>query len=72
MKRPGIPKAAPTSEGDAFGRVLDLAEAVAAIRIAAESETHPLTLPAGAVAKITEAHQALLAAHRIIEEAIQS
>lgn len=66
----GISKVAPETARETYGRVLDLAEAVAALRIAACSDLHPLDLPEGAVARLVEAHQALLEAHRLIEAAI--
>lgn len=47
--------------------MLDLADATNAVRVAALSHTHTLQLPDVAVARLVEAHQALLAAHRAIE-----
>lgn len=62
-----IPKSAPADLLTAYGRVLDLADAISAVRVAAQSHSHTLQLPDAAVAKLIEAHQALLAAHRSIE-----
>lgn len=69
-KTAGIPKAAPATAQDAYGRILDLADAVNALRVAGVSELHTLNLPPAAVEKLMEAHQALLAAHREIEKSI--
>jgi hypothetical protein len=65
-----IPKAAPETTREAFGRVLDLAEAVSGLRMAGMSSSHPLELPAEAMEKLVEAHQALLAAHRVLEASL--
>jgi hypothetical protein len=71
MARPvGIPMAAPTTTRDAYGRILDLASAVGALRVAASSELHSLKLPPEAIVQLVEAHQALLAAHRAVEETL--
>lgn len=67
-----IPHAAPDSPLGAFARVLDLADAVRGLRIAAESETHDLYknggLPKDAVSFLVAAHQDLLEAHRVIQD----
>jgi len=67
-----IPKAAPKGILQAYGHVGDLCDAVGAIRVAATSELHELggLLPDTAIAKLIEAHQALMASHREIEEAL--
>lgn len=54
----------------AYAAVLDLSDAVGAIRVAAISGTHTLDLPHEAVAHLVEAQQALLAAHREIEKTL--
>ena len=69
MAKPAaVLKAAPSTTLEAYARVLDIAECVAALRTAGASELHPLGLPAEALTKLVEAHQALLAAHRAIEQ----
>ena len=74
LKNSYIPKAAPETPVEAYRRLLDLVGAVGGLRIAAQSDTHPLHLAGGlpeeAVRKIVEAHQALMAAHRIVEGAL--
>lgn len=71
MKRPvGISKVAPTTVLEAYGRVLDLSDAVGGILTAALSDGHDLTLPPAAVEKLREARQALMAAHREVEAAL--
>lgn len=73
MAKPAaVLKAAPSTTLEAYARVLDIAECVAALRTAGASELHPLGLPAEALTKLVEAHQALLAAHRAIEQVVLS
>jgi hypothetical protein len=69
-KTNGIPKSAPETALGAYGRIMDLAEAVSALRVAAQSDMHALRLPPEAVRALGEAHQALLAAHRAVEAAV--
>jgi hypothetical protein len=69
-KNAGIPKSAPETTREAYGRILELAEAVGALRVAGASELHSLRLPPEAVRALGEAHQALLAAHRAVEAAV--
>lgn len=69
-KNTGISKAAPVTLLEAFGRVQDLADAISGLRIAAQSQMHPLTLPDAAVQKLIEAHQAMLQVHRELEKAL--
>lgn len=61
---------APHTAKQAYGHILDLIEIVRTLRVAAESELHPLTLPEGCAADLVTAQQALFAAHRKIEAAI--
>jgi len=68
---PGIPKAAPATALEAYGRVLALSDAVGALVVAARSVGHDLELPAEAVDKLSEAKQALMAAHRVLEAHLQ-
>jgi hypothetical protein len=65
---PSIPKTPPVNVLDAYGRTLDLGAAVSGIIIAAMSEGQPLTLPQSAIDHLREAHQALMAANRAIED----
>lgn len=65
-------KTAPDTTLEAYGQVMDLFEAVGALRVAAMSQVHPLTLPSEAITKLVEAQQALMAAHRIIEAAVMT
>lgn len=71
MKRqPGISKVAPTTTLETYGRLMDLSDAVGGILIAALSDGHELSLPTGAVERLREARQALMAAHREVEAAL--
>jgi len=73
MKKTGlVPKAAPNTTLEAYGRVLDLSDMVNALRVAGMSDLHSLQLPEEAVRHLVEAHQALLAAQREIEKAVQT
>jgi hypothetical protein len=54
----------------AYVAVGQLNDAIGAINVAAQSSTHPLELPAAAVARLVEARQALMAAHREIEKVV--
>ncbi len=68
MNKPkAVPVSAPSTTLEAYGRVADLADTVNALAIAGASELHALKLSPVAIAKLQEARQALLAAHREIE-----
>lgn len=70
MKKSTIPITAPTTTRDAHNRFADLIDALGAIRTAALSQRHELTLPYLAGVKLTEAREALMEAHRETERAI--
>ena len=65
-----IPKAAPETTREAYGRILDLTEAVGALLAAAQSSQHALSLPFEARDALIDARQALRAAHRAVETAV--
>lgn len=69
-KTNGIPKSAPETALGAYGRIMDLAEAVGALLAAAQSSQHALSLPFEARDALIDARQALRAAHRAVEAAV--
>jgi len=62
---------APETPLEAYRRLLDLVGAVGGLRVAAQSELHPLHkaggLPEDCVRHIIDAHQSLMSAHRVLE-----
>jgi hypothetical protein len=69
MSNTSIPKEAPDSPLGLIARILDLADAVRGLQIAAESVDHPLfeaDLPREAVSWLIAAHHDLQAAQRVI------
>ena len=55
---------------EAYARLADIQDEIGRFRVAAQSDIHPLELPAEAVAHLVHAHQHMLEAHRIMEAAL--
>lgn len=67
-----IPKAAPATTIEAYGRLQDLSDAVGALRVAGMSDVHSLQLPPEAITALIAAHEALKEAHRLVEAKLSS
>lgn len=72
MAKREAPIARPNTLQEAYVAVLDIAERVNAVRACAISHPPTLQLSPETKARLTEAHQALLAAHRLIENELTS